>query len=116
MVRMARPGDLVITLGAGSIGTLSERLLTALEGRRMSAVAAPADRRFRRAHVKPARTASQLARTPDAAGVYGVCSRVLSLRAVSRVEQSSRTRTSCESIASWCAATSGCHRATCWRC
>jgi UDP-N-acetylmuramate--alanine ligase len=33
VIRAARDGDLVITLGAGSIGTLPERLLTALEGR-----------------------------------------------------------------------------------
>jgi UDP-N-acetylmuramate--alanine ligase len=33
VIRAAREGDLVITLGAGSIGTLPERLLTALEGR-----------------------------------------------------------------------------------
>ena len=33
VIRAARDGDLVITLGAGSIGTLPERLLSALEGR-----------------------------------------------------------------------------------
>jgi UDP-N-acetylmuramate--alanine ligase len=32
IVRVARPGDLVITLGAGSIGTLPEQLITALGG------------------------------------------------------------------------------------
>jgi UDP-N-acetylmuramate--alanine ligase len=32
VIRAAREGDLVITLGAGSIGTLPERLLAALEG------------------------------------------------------------------------------------
>ena len=32
LVRLARPGDLVLTLGAGSIGTLPDRLLIALEG------------------------------------------------------------------------------------
>ena len=32
IVRIARPGDLVITLGAGSIGTLADRLLAALKG------------------------------------------------------------------------------------
>jgi UDP-N-acetylmuramate--alanine ligase len=31
IVRIARPGDVVITLGAGSIGTLPERLIAALE-------------------------------------------------------------------------------------
>jgi UDP-N-acetylmuramate--alanine ligase len=33
VMKVARQGDLVITLGAGSVGTLPERLLTALEGR-----------------------------------------------------------------------------------
>jgi UDP-N-acetylmuramate--alanine ligase len=33
VLRVAREGDLVITLGAGSIGTLPDRLLSALEGR-----------------------------------------------------------------------------------
>ena len=32
IVRIARPGDLVITLGAGSIGTLADQLLAALGG------------------------------------------------------------------------------------
>ena len=32
IVRIARPGDLVITLGAGSIGTLPDQLLAALKG------------------------------------------------------------------------------------
>jgi UDP-N-acetylmuramate-alanine ligase len=32
VVRAAKPGDVVITLGAGSIGTLPERLLAALGG------------------------------------------------------------------------------------
>jgi UDP-N-acetylmuramate--alanine ligase len=33
VARVARPGDLVITLGAGSIGTVGPRILAALEGR-----------------------------------------------------------------------------------
>jgi UDP-N-acetylmuramate--alanine ligase len=33
IVRIAKPGDVVITLGAGSIGTLPERLIAALGGR-----------------------------------------------------------------------------------
>jgi UDP-N-acetylmuramate--alanine ligase len=33
LVRIARPGDVVVTLGAGSIGTLPKRLLRALEAR-----------------------------------------------------------------------------------
>jgi len=32
IVRIARPGDLVMTLGAGSIGTLPDQLIVALEG------------------------------------------------------------------------------------
>ena len=32
IVRIARPGDLVITLGAGSIGTLPDQLIAALTG------------------------------------------------------------------------------------
>ena len=61
LARIARPGDVVITLGAGSIGSVPEgssRRSAAQPrrpGRRMSPVAAPSDRRFRRAHVKPAR-------------------------------------------------------------
>ena len=31
LVRVAKPGDVVITLGAGSIGTLPDRLVEALE-------------------------------------------------------------------------------------
>jgi UDP-N-acetylmuramate-alanine ligase len=31
VLRAARPGDVVITLGAGSIGTLPEKLIAALE-------------------------------------------------------------------------------------
>jgi UDP-N-acetylmuramate--alanine ligase len=37
IVRVAKPGDVVITLGAGSIGTLPERLIAALGGRASSA-------------------------------------------------------------------------------
>ena len=33
IVKAARPGDVVITLGAGSIGTVAEKLIAALEGR-----------------------------------------------------------------------------------
>jgi UDP-N-acetylmuramate--alanine ligase len=33
LVRLARPGDLVVTLGAGSIGTIGERVLQALRNR-----------------------------------------------------------------------------------
>ena len=32
VVKAAKPGDVVITLGAGSIGNLPERLVAALEG------------------------------------------------------------------------------------
>ena len=68
LARVARPGDVVITLGAGSIGTcriaaraLVERARPSAGATRMSPVAAPADRRFRRAHVKPARQRRTLA-------------------------------------------------------
>jgi UDP-N-acetylmuramate--alanine ligase len=37
VIKAVRPGDLVITLGAGSIGTMPERLLAALEHRQDSA-------------------------------------------------------------------------------
>jgi UDP-N-acetylmuramate--alanine ligase len=33
LVRICRPGDLVITLGAGSIGTAADQLVAALKGR-----------------------------------------------------------------------------------
>jgi len=33
LAAVARPGDVVITLGAGSIGTLADQLVTAIEGR-----------------------------------------------------------------------------------
>jgi UDP-N-acetylmuramate--alanine ligase len=36
---LAKPGDLVITLGAGSIGTTGERILEAIRGRRATASA-----------------------------------------------------------------------------
>jgi UDP-N-acetylmuramate-alanine ligase len=34
LVRIAKPGDVVITLGAGSIGSVPDRLIAALEGQR----------------------------------------------------------------------------------
>jgi len=34
VARLARPGDLVITLGAGSIGTVGERILRELDALR----------------------------------------------------------------------------------
>ena len=84
----------------------------------MSPVAAPADRRFRRAHVKPG---------AHAGGAGAGCVTPLrryaadraSLRSYRRlpgVAQSRRRRTSCASIASSSAATSGCRRARCWPC
>lgn len=39
---MARPGDLVITMGAGSIGTMPDRILDALRGRTAAAAAGDA--------------------------------------------------------------------------
>jgi UDP-N-acetylmuramate--alanine ligase len=37
VARLARPNDLVITLGAGSIGSVAERILTALRERGVAA-------------------------------------------------------------------------------
>ena len=83
----------------------------------MSPVAAPADKRFRRAHVKPARrrrswralgraAMRDRARSPRVL-LYGV------YRGVGVVGARARR---CRSIASSCAATSGCRPARCWRC
>jgi len=41
VLRIARPGDVVITLGAGSIGTVAERLIEMLSGRSRPASSAP---------------------------------------------------------------------------
>ncbi len=41
---LARPGDLVITLGAGSIGTVGERILEALKARPPQAAALRGER------------------------------------------------------------------------
>ena len=63
LLKIVRPGDAVITLGAGSIGTLPSALMQALRAERRGAlmpVAAPADKRFRRAHVSPKRRRSWL--------------------------------------------------------
>jgi UDP-N-acetylmuramate--alanine ligase len=38
---LARPGDLIITLGAGSIGTVGERILDALRRERPAQGVAP---------------------------------------------------------------------------
>ena len=58
---LARPGDLVLTMGAGSIGGVATGRRGGADGAvraqgggvAMPPVAAPADKRFRRAHVKP---------------------------------------------------------------
>jgi UDP-N-acetylmuramate--alanine ligase len=34
VARLARPGDLIVTLGAGSIGTVGDKILTALRSSR----------------------------------------------------------------------------------
>ena len=63
---MARPGDLVITLGAGSIGGTGERILEAIRhrrtqpasravGERAMSVKAPAEKNFRRARARTSR-------------------------------------------------------------
>ena len=64
LARLALPGDLIVLLGAGSIGSLAGAVLTALGLHRrrgaepLMPVTAPADKRFRRAHMKPARKRS----------------------------------------------------------
>ena len=86
-------------------------------GRRVSPVAAPADRRFRRAHVKPARQRGALARARRPALSRTACvAALVALRRLPRRRGRRRTRTCCRSIASSCAATSGCRTAKCWRC
>ena len=57
----ARPGDAVLTLGAGSIGTVGRRLLPRARGGGMS-VSVASDKRFRRAHVAPARRGTRASR------------------------------------------------------
>ena len=60
LTESARRGDVVLTLGAGSIGTLPGRLTGRVQtagGTSLMPVAAPADKRFRRAHVSPRRRA-----------------------------------------------------------
>ena len=47
IVRVARPGDVVITLGAGSIGTIPERLVEALGGSTAASGSARGDRGHR---------------------------------------------------------------------
>jgi UDP-N-acetylmuramate--alanine ligase len=42
LARLSRPGDVVITLGAGSIGSLPERVITAIEARASSSANAKA--------------------------------------------------------------------------
>ena len=79
---MARPGDLVITLGAGSIGGTGERILEAIRHRRAQPAAAggtamrvkaPAEKNFRRARAEAgAAPAAARARSPGAS--HGRCS------------------------------------------
>jgi UDP-N-acetylmuramate--alanine ligase len=42
LARLARPGDVVITLGAGSIGTVPDRLIELLEGNQRAAATSEA--------------------------------------------------------------------------
>jgi UDP-N-acetylmuramate--alanine ligase len=58
VVRTARPGDLVITLGAGSIGTVPDRLIDALS-RSGAADAAPAAAGVDQAGAPPAAPGSR---------------------------------------------------------
>ncbi len=70
---LARAGDLVLTLGAGSIGGLAggagrrARAAPRPEGGGVMALATATDKRFRRAHVKPARKRSLAAKQAWAA-------------------------------------------------
>ena len=85
-------------------------------GRGMSPVAAPADKRFRRAHVKPARKRGRLARSR--LGRWSSARRRRARRRCARLprrRRASRTPACCRSIASSCAATSGCRAAKCSR-
>ena len=55
LAAVAKPGDLIVLLGAGSIGSIAGAVLRCARGSLLMPVTAPADRRFQRAHVKPAR-------------------------------------------------------------
>ena len=60
LMRIVRPGDAVVTLGAGSIGTLAKRADQGAGGKGAASlipVAAPADKRFRRSRVSLAASA-----------------------------------------------------------
>ena len=72
-------GDLVITMGAGSIGDCGARILEEL---RRCAVAAPADKRFRRAHVRPPRRRHSWARVLGDRAQRGRRSRCFACRRV----------------------------------
>ena len=57
--RFSMPGDLIVLLGAGSIGSIAG--VPCIDGvgtRTLMPVTAPADKRYRRAHMKPARKRS----------------------------------------------------------
>ena len=90
----------------------------ARERRRVvSPVAAPADRRFRRAHVKPARRRATWRASGRGRRSRTAC--VAALAVLLRLSRRRRRRARaacCRSTASSCAATSGCRAAKCWRC
>ena len=122
IVAAARPGDVVITLGAGSIGTVPDRLVDGARTRPERA-AMSAGRRAGRSAVPPrARQAGAPASAagarsrPMAAGV-GVAAVAARSYAVYRGVGVRRARARAAGRrASSCAATSGCRRARCWRC
>ena len=64
---------MVITLGAGSISAVPDRLIELLKGASsVSPISAPADKRFRRAHIKPARRRGKWRGLIRPAVTYGV--------------------------------------------
>ena len=118
LVRVARPGDVVITLGAGSIGTLPDRLIAALGGARHEpgrrTGRSPLPPRARQAGARAARLARARVRPLLRYALPSAVAGCTASTAASRDRR--RRRTCCASIASSSAATSGCRTATCWRC
>ena len=69
---ISQPGDLVLTLGAGTVGTVGERILTRLRGRQAGST--PGGRRWRSAHLKTAGS-GEGAPAPPRAGAAGPAGR-----------------------------------------
>ena len=143
IVRVARRGDVVITLGAGSIGTVADRLVEALEPRSsaprsrrtggarvrpragggcrpggtvVSAVAAQTDRRFRRAHVKPARESGAGASVTKPLLIWAALMPSLIYGVYRHIADRGAGARAAGGATSPSAATSGCRREKCWRC